>query len=282
MAGLIAGYRAASVRCKLLSLQVRRLAQLAHIGAGSFKYPEGERQEFEGEIQNPHAKGTCTLNWFGDDANNANEPWINNQNNDPTKQGMQQKYPSGYTAALTCTATATPECHCITVIPTTPGPNTSFGIGLCVRKVPGTLPERPKEGEGFQLFNYHLPDPSLPLEPAGGRCRGAQDDLNALYKQQREDIFKRSSDRDLTIDGRTCRLDIEPFAPHPEEATWYGGEVRDWAVVTCKSDACRCFGIFSKSGRVKDKRSRWFEYDTCVICGDKDGQPACSSADLQH
>ena len=250
--------------------------------SGQFLYPKDRRHEFEGEIQNPHARGKCTLNWFGNDADNAGEPWLNNQSDDPTKQGMEQKYPSGYTAALTCTADATPECHCITVIPTTPGPNTNFGIGLCVRKLPGTLPERPKADEDFQLFNYHQPDTSLPLEPAGGRCDGAQKDLNALYNQQQEDIFKQQSDGELNINDNTCRLDIEPLSAPPEEATWYGDDIRDWAIVTCKSDACRCFGIFAKSGTVKDERSRWFEDDTCVICGEKNGKPACSSANLQQ
>ena len=250
--------------------------------SGSFKFPEGTRHEYEGEIQNPHTKGTCTLNWFGDDAGNANEPWINKQSSDPTQQGMQQKYPSGYTAAVTCTAAPTPQCHCITVIPTNPGPNASFGIDLCVRKIPGSLPERPKAGEDFQLFNYHLPDPSLPREAASGRCRTAQDNLNTLYRQQLEDILPQQTDKDLSVGGNRCRLDIEPFAPNPEEATWYGGEVRDWAVVTCASSGCRCFGIFSKSGRTKDKRGRWFKYDSCVICGDRNGQPACSGADLNR
>ena len=250
--------------------------------SGKFLYEKGKRHEFEGEIQNPHAKGKCTLNWFGDDAGNANEPWLNNESSDTTKQGMENRedYSSGYTAALTCTADATPECHCITVIPTTPGPNTDFGIGLCVRKVPGTLPDRPKAGDDFQLFNYRQPDTSLPLEPAEGRCNGAQNDLIALYSQQREEIFQRQSDGELSINGNTCRLDIEPFNPPPEEATWYGAKVRDWAVITCKSDSCRCFGVFAKSGTVKDKRSRWFEFDTCVLCGEQNGKPACSSAKL--
>jgi len=248
---------------------------------GKFLYPQNKRHEYEGETQNPHAKGKCTLNWFDNDADNANEPWINNRSNDSTKQGMQQKYPSGYTAALTCTAEATPKCHCITVIPTNPGPDTNFGIGLCVRKVPGTLAERPKAGDDFELFNYRLPDTSLPLEPAGGRCDGARNDLRALYSSQWEDILAQQSDDTISINGNSCRLDIEPFSAPPEEATWYGDKIRDWAVVTCKSDACRCFGTFSKSGLVKDKRSSWFEDETCVICGEKDGKPACSSANLQ-
>ena len=247
--------------------------------SGKFKYPEGKRHEYEGETQNPHAKGKCTLNWFGNDEDNANEPWINNQNSDPTKLGMQQKYGSGYAAVLTCTADATPQCHCITAIPSRPGPDSDFGVGLCVRKVPGTLLERPRAGEDFQLFNYYLPDPSLPLEHSSGRCRGARINVKALYRQQQEDIFRQQADKDLHINGNTCHLDVEPFKPKPEEATWYADEVRDWAVMTCKSDACRCFGIFAKSGTVDGARSRWFEYDTCVICGDKNGQPACSLAD---
>ncbi len=252
------------------------------VWSGEFKYPQGERREFEGEAHNPHIKGTCTLNWFGNDTDNADEPWLSNENSDPTKRGMEQAYPSDYTAALTCTAAATPQCHCITVIPTHPGPDADFGVGLCVRKAAGTSRQRPQRGEDFQLFNYRLPDPKLPLEPSHGRCHSAQNNLTALYSQQLEDIFQQQTDKDLHIDGNTCRLDIEPFAPAPEEATWYAGEVRDWAVVTCRSSACRCFGIFSKSGTVDAARSRWFEYDTCVICGDKDGQPACSGADLKH
>ncbi len=248
--------------------------------SGRFIYPEDERHEYEGEVQNPHAKGTCTLNWFGNDDDNSNEPWIANRSDDRTKQGMQQRYPSGFTAALTCTAAATPQCHCITVIPTNPGPDTPFGVGLCVRKVPGTLTERPAAGDDFQLFNYRLPDPSLPLVPESGRCDGAQRDLRDLYNQRWQSIRAQQSDDKLSINGNTCRLDIEPFSAPPEEATWYGDKIRDWAVLTCKSDACRCFGIFSKSGLVKDKRSNWFEHDTCVICGDKDGKPACSSANL--
>lgn len=248
--------------------------------SGQFKYPQDTRHEYTGEIQNPHAKGTCTLNWFGNDTANANEPWISNISDDPTKQGMQQRYPSGYTAALTCTAEATPQCHCITVIPNNPGPKVHFGIGICVRKVPGTLPERPKAGEDFQLFNYRQPDPSLPLEPANNRCDRAQDDLRAIYNDQWQSIFKQQSDGELDINNSTCRLDIEPFDAPPEEATWYGDEIRDWAVVTCKSSSCRCFGIFAKSGTAKDKRSSWFEDETCVICGEKNGKPACSSAKL--
>ena len=250
--------------------------------SGEFLYPEGERKEFSGTLQNPATTGKCTLNWFGKDQDNTAEPWLNKISSDPSKAGIEQKYPTGYVAALTCTADPTPDCHCITAIPANPGPNTAFGIGLCVRKRPGNLPDRPGAGDEFQLFNYHQPDPSLPLEPADGRCHTAQANLEALYKNQLEHIFAQQADGDLEIDGRRCRLDIEPFSAPPEEGTWYGNEVRDWGVITCKSDACRCFGIFTKSGVTKDKRSRWFEYDTCVICGEKDGKAACSAAKLNR
>ena len=143
-------------------------------------------------------------------------------------------------------------------------------------------PERPVAGEDFTLFNYRQPDTSLPLEPANNRCRVALQDLQDLYTQEQQNIFTRAdgSDGELIISGRKCRLDLEPFAAKPEEATWYADSIRDWAAITCRSNNCRCFGVFTKSGTVDGARSRWFEYDTCVICGQKDGKPACSSAKL--
>ena len=66
----------------------------------NFLYPKGQRHEFRGTLKNPNAEGKCTLNWFGDDAGNTNEPWIKNESSDTTKQGMENKKESTPAATL--------------------------------------------------------------------------------------------------------------------------------------------------------------------------------------
>lgn len=227
---------------------------------GDFLYPKGERQQFRGILQNPAAEGDCILNWLG--KNNHDEPWV--------AELLSSKYP-GAIATLTCTADMTPDCHCVTGIPSNPGPGTPFGIGLCVDKVPTS-------GKSYELFNYRTPDPAIPIESAAGRCDVPQRNIEALYQREREAIMTRQNDGDLDTAGHRCRLDIEPFAPSPAEATWYGSDIRDWAVISCESNACRCFGTFAKSGTVATARGRWFENNICIICSD-DG---CRTADLHN
>ena len=253
--------------------------------------PNEGRLEFRGHSKNPSTYGNCVLNWLrdSDDADNTNEPWINHQSSDPTKQGIKQRSP-GMHAALTCTADATPECHCITVIPKPPynAPNgngfaISLDTGLCVRKDPDTSHERPKAGEAFHLFHYNRPDPSQPnVEPENGRCKTPLADAFALGNARMRDQSFLQQNQDIPshpgAGGSTCRTDFEPFAPLDDEKDWYADKIRDWATTTCTDQTtnCRCYLTHLKSGHEEGKRSSSIGHGTCLLC--KDG--TCNHAIL--
>ena len=246
-------------KCWLSSrLSLMNALRISGFGAGDKTDPlysaEQGRQEFRGHSKNPTTHGDCVLNWFGQD--HSKEPWV---------LQLQTGHPNMH-AALTCTADATPQCNCISVIPPPPyrtgnGGGIDIKIGLCVRD---------SAAGGHELYNYNDPDSSQTI-PAAGRCTAVSADTSAIGKARLHDnsFLQQNQDSQHTgASGSTCRTDIEPFAPLDEERDWYADKIRDWAITTCTDPItnCRCYTIHNKSGHEEGKRDAGFEYGTCLLC----------------
>ena len=216
-------------------------------------YSKGDgRQEFRGKAVNPTVEGDCIYSWFGQD--NSSEPWI----------AMLQQDTSTdlYEAVVTCTADPTPDCTCMTIIPSS-SITDPFLVGTCVRK---------DDIGNLVLFNVQAPEPGT-TQPANGRCDTANSDLGkvVLNDAKRYEIFGMDEDSDIAVDdnsNKTCRVDIEPFSPRDDEKDWYGDEIRDWAVVTCEDEQtfCRSYAIFYKSSEDQDARTPVAERGMMLIC----------------
>ena len=219
-------------------------------------YTEGDgRQTFRGKAVNPTVQGDCIYNWFGQ--NNSSEPWV---------AMIQQEISTDiYEAVVTCTADITPDCTCMTVVPSNSAPSNSadpFLVGTCVQE---------NDIGEMVLFDVRTPEPGT-TQPAKGRCDAANHDLEAilLNDTKRYQIFGMDDDSDIAADdsSKTCRVDIEPFNPRDNEKDWYGDEIRDWAVVTCEDEqtSCRSYAIFYKSSEDQDARTQVAERGMMLIC----------------
>ena len=208
------------------------------------------RQGFRGILKNPTAEGNCVLNWFGQD--HSQEPWV---------LQLQEQYPDMH-ATLTCTADATPQCTCISILPTPPyGNSLSLRIGQCVRDA---------ATGGHELYNHKDPDSSHTV-PDTGRCATVNNIVTDVSQTRLNDssFLQETTDKDSTpTTNISCRTDFEPFAPQPDEKDWYADKIRDWAITTCTDQTtnCRCYLTYNKSGHEEGKRSSGFEYNTCLLC----------------
>ena len=223
--------------------------------------PEAGRQEFRGKSANPIAGGDCVFNWFGQD--NADEPWVA-----MTEQQFSNS-PNPYDSIVTCIADSTPDCTCMTVIPTDPdGDNPSdlrddipFMVGKCIRAT-----------DTGRLAMYNVRNPQqLGLQPANGRCDVANASISRVLNEQRGEIMKLAPGEDTnmaTSENATCRVDVEPFNPRDDEKDWFGDEIRDWAIVTCEDENtfCRSYALFYKSGEDQDVRGTTTEQGLMLIC----------------
>ena len=214
------------------------------------------RQEFRGKSANPITGGDCVMNWFGQD--NPDEPWV---------EMLATKAGTIYDSVITCTADATPDCTCMTAIPTAPAavPGASpadvpFIVGNCVRKT-----------DTGRLTIYNVRNPKqFGLQPANGACDNSNHNVELVFAEKWGEIAAlEDEDSNFTLsNGDSCRADVEPFAPRDDEKDWYGDEIRDWAVVTCEDEEtfCRSYALFYKSGEDQDTRGSMIETGLLLIC----------------
>ena len=215
------------------------------------------RQEFLGKSANPITSGDCVINWFGQD--NPDEPWV---------AEMETSTGGIYDSVVTCTADSTPDCTCMTIIPsdpignpTSPLDDVPFIVGNCVRR-----------SDTGRLVIYNVRNPELlGLTPANGACDGTNGDIASVLNEKRSDIALRQEDGSVTLsNGDSCRVDVEPFSPREDEKDWYADAIRDWAVVTCEDEvtSCRSYVLFYKSGEDQGMRGSMTETGLMLICKD--------------
>ena len=212
---------------------------------------EDGRQEFRGEAKNPTTSGKCTINWFAQDY--SKEPWV---------ALFKQEFPS-YRAVISCAADTTPDCLCASTLPIKSSSGFYVSVEKCVRKT---------SAGGYKLYGVHEVEDGQAV-PAAGRCDAAHKATEGIAKANLglESFRQQAQDRqEMGGAGQTCRTDIEPFAPLPDEKDWYANEIRDWGVTTCtdQGTGCRCYAIYNKSGSEEGVRSGMFEYETCLLCKD--------------
>ena len=219
----------------------------------------GGRQEFKSTSYNPTTDGNCVLNWYGQD--NSKEPWVSQ---------LETKAPNMH-AALTCIADKTPDCRCVTLIPSPPYTDQGIELmsGVCVREV---------TGGGYEIYNVRDPSSSNTV-PAAGKCDAALADSLASVQTQATFMEENTDTTSTGANGSTCRTDIEPFAPLDDEKGWYANKIRDWAITTCTDTTtnCRCYVTYHKSGHKDKERSLARGYKTCLLCADGTCQQAVLS-----
>ena len=218
--------------------------------APTYTLAEG-RQKFQGESKNPTTSGDCVINWFGQD--NPDEPWV---------ELFKQEFPR-YAAVISCKASPTPDCLCAATLPVSDKDGFSESEERCVRKT--------ADGN-YKLYSVHEVADDQTV-PAAGHCTAAHNAVGEITRANLglESFRQQTQDRQETgYAGQTCRTDIEPFAPQPEEEDWYADKIRDWAVTTCtdESTGCRCYAIYNKSGYIEGERAGMFEHETCLLCKD--------------
>ena len=210
--------------------------------------PEAGRHEFKGESKNPTTSGKCTLNWFAQDY--SKEPWV---------ALFKQEFPN-YRAVISCTATPTPDCLCASTLPVVIN-DFYESEERCVHKT--------ADGN-YKLYGVHERSDNQTV-PAAGRCDATFKAVGDIARANLgvENFKQQTKDRqEMGGAGQTCRTDIEPFAPLPDEKDWYANEIRDWGITTCtdQNTGCRCYSIYNKSGYKEGARSGMFEHETCLLC----------------
>jgi len=210
------------------------------------------RQEFQGESKNPTTRGECVLNWFAQDY--SKEPWV---------ELFKQEFSPRYKAVIGCAASPTPDCLCAATLPVVTIDDFYESEERCVRKT--------ADGN-YKLYGVHEVADDQTV-PAAGRCTAAHKAVVDIARANLglESFQQRTQDRVETgYAGQTCRTDLEPFAPQPEEKDWYANEIRDWGVTTCtdQSTGCRCYAIYNKSGYTEGEPAGMFEHETCLLCKD--------------